>query len=108
MPPLSGDGGDAKLPASRDMDDNPSQTQYGLLKAWAEGHFTADWQGVPAYPTLEQIPLEQQPDALDKSALLPALAAPSIRGLRRPGLFVIRRFIPRPSVLTLRRMRRAI
>ena len=44
--------------------------QFSRMKLWSEGHFDADWTGapVPAVP-FNQIPLQEQPEALNRAAL---------------------------------------
>lgn len=69
MPPLSGDGGEARH-------GEPSTwlallpSQYAVMRRWAAGDFAADWTGAPppALP-LEAIQPAEQPAALDRAAL---------------------------------------
>ena len=52
--------------------------QYRWLEQWADGDFEADWpDGGPHFPArLEDLPLEEQPDALDRAALDECLGGP--------------------------------
>jgi hypothetical protein len=77
LPPYYGDGVD--LPAT-----NPRQwmavlpLQYQWLTQWAEGDFVADWPaaGLTFPATLEDLPLAEQPDALDRATLDECLGGP--------------------------------
>jgi hypothetical protein len=77
LPPYYGDG--VELPAA-----NPRQwmavlqTQHLWLRQWADGEFDADWPpgGVQFASQLEQIPLDEQPAALDRAALDECLGGP--------------------------------
>ena len=77
MPAYYGDG--IELPAA-----NPRQwmavlpIQYEWLRQWAEGDFDADWpEGGPSFAErLEELPLAEQPDALDRAALDECLGGP--------------------------------
>jgi hypothetical protein len=77
LPPYYGDGVD--LPAS-----NPRQwmavlpLQYEWLTQWAEGDFEADWPaGGLTFPArLEDLPLAEQPAALDRAVLDECLGGP--------------------------------
>lgn len=70
IPPLYGD--DLSFPA-----DSPQQwmsilpNQYDWLRQWAEGDFDADWPegGLRAPASLDEVPLADQPAALDRAAL---------------------------------------
>jgi len=71
LPPYYGDGVDLPTP------DDPRQwmavmpSQYGWLKQWADGDFEADWpaEGLRFPARLEDLPLAEQPGALDRAAL---------------------------------------
>lgn len=77
LPPYYGDGVD--LPAT-----NPRQwmavlpLQYDWLTQWAEGDFEADWPagGLTFPDRLEDLPVAEQPDALDRAALDECLGGP--------------------------------
>lgn len=74
-PWIYGDG--MQVPADQSPQQNASisQTQYGILKAWAGGAFVADWgQPAPVPRTLQEVPLAQQPAMLDRAALEHCLA----------------------------------
>ncbi len=71
LPPMYGDG--FVFPADNK---NPRQwltmtrLQYGWLKRWAIGDFKPDWSGqAPPTPSLEDLPIKEQPQALDQAAL---------------------------------------
>lgn len=77
IPPYYGDG--VELPAA-----NPRQwmavlpIQYAWLRQWADGDFAADWPaGGPRFAArLEDLPLAEQPDALDRAVLDECLGGP--------------------------------
>ena len=77
LPPYYGD--DVQLPAS-----NPRQwlavlpIQYAWLLQWANGDFEADWpEGGLTFPErVEDLPLTEQPAALDRAALDECLGGP--------------------------------
>ena len=77
LPPYYGDG--IELPAS-----NPRQwmailpLQYEWLTQWAAGDFEADWpEGGLTFPaTLEDLPIAEQPAALDRAVLDECLGGP--------------------------------
>jgi len=71
LPPLYGD--EITLPP---MPENPRKwltlprLNYEWLSRWAKGDFVDDWKDYPAAPErLEDLPLWEQPHALDKAAL---------------------------------------
>lgn len=68
MPQL---GGDAGSPANGDARTwlRVTQAQYSILSRWAAGDFVADWNGTPDAPTLEELPVSEQPAALVQAAL---------------------------------------
>jgi len=81
MPRLSGDDGDAKIgqPATW-FTVLPSQ--YEKLQRWANGQFTADWNGTPPIPpAFVDIPLQDQPAALNRAALEPCVGGPFYPGI---------------------------
>lgn len=53
-----------------------SATQYQFLQKWANGNFTSDWdpQAKPAASALADVPVSEQPDLVDRSALSFCLA----------------------------------
>jgi hypothetical protein len=60
-------------------------TQYGFLQQWATGKFVADWDPDAALPRcLSEVPLEQQPDALNKAALFYCMGGPFHPGGEMP------------------------
>jgi hypothetical protein len=77
LPPYYGDGVD--LPAT-----NPRQwmavlpIQYAWLLQWANGDFDADWPtgGLTFPATIDDLPLAEQPEALDRAALDECLGGP--------------------------------
>ena len=77
LPPYYGDGVD--LPAT-----NPRQwmavlpIQYAWLLQWANGDFDADWPagGLTFPEQLEDLPVAEQPDALDRAVLDECLGGP--------------------------------
>ena len=77
LPPYYGDGVD--LPAT-----NPRQwmavlpIQYAWLLQWANGEFDADWptDGLTFPATVDDLPLVEQPEALDRAALDECLGGP--------------------------------
>ena len=70
-----------------------TQWQYDILRAWADGNFTADWSGAAAPKTVEEYPLAEQPWALDYSALENTIGGPFHPGcemtwpMRQPILY---------------------
>lgn len=94
LPPYYGDG--ITLPA-----ENPRQwmavlpLQYEWLQQWAAGDFDADWPaGGLSFPTLlEDLPVEEQPAALDRAVLDECLGGPFHPGcemtwpMRLPSLY---------------------
>ena len=69
--------------------DNPSQAefaaltsyQYTMMERWAQGNFEADWNGEPAPVPFDELPLNQQPDALTRAALEGCIGAPFYPGI---------------------------
>ncbi|VAW68325.1 Lysine-epsilon oxidase antimicrobial protein LodA, partial [hydrothermal vent metagenome] len=55
--------------------------QYTLMKKWADGDFVADWNGPPVLPELHEIPLAEQPDALNSAALTACIGGPFYPGI---------------------------
>ncbi|HEU0301409.1 MAG TPA: LodA/GoxA family CTQ-dependent oxidase, partial [Longimicrobium sp.] len=55
---------------------------YEMMRQWAKGDFIDDWTGRPVPPaSLEEIPLQEQPDALTRAALEPVFG-----GAFHPGV----------------------
>lgn len=55
---------------------------YEMMRQWAHGDFEDDWKGPPPVPArLEDIPLQEQPDALTRAALEPVFG-----GAFHPGV----------------------
>ncbi|MDF3017849.1 MAG: hypothetical protein K0R44_3074, partial [Thermomicrobiales bacterium] len=77
LPPYYGDG--VALPAA-----NPRQwmavlpIQYAWLLQWANGDFDTDWPtgGLTFPATIDDVPLAEQPEALDRAALDECLGGP--------------------------------
>ena len=68
----SGGGGDMPMLNPQRGPGAPRLTdlQYKLMKRWAEGDFVSDWPGQPPAPRpLDEIPVQDQPRALDRAAL---------------------------------------
>ncbi|MGI8549207.1 MAG: LodA/GoxA family CTQ-dependent oxidase, partial [Dehalococcoidia bacterium] len=69
--------------------------QYDWLRQWAAGDFEADWPGadLSVAQRLEDLPLEEQPGALDRAALDECLGGPFHPGceltwpMRQPSLY---------------------
>ncbi len=94
LPPYYGDG--IALPAT-----NPRQwmavlpLQYEWLQQWAAGDFEADWpaDGLRFPARLEDLPIEEQPGALDRAVLDECLGGPFHPGcemtwpMRLPSLY---------------------
>jgi len=71
-----------------------TREQYRCLTAWAQGHFAADWHGVPAPARrIEDLPVATRPVALDEAALAACSGPPFHPGveatwpLRRPSMY---------------------
>lgn len=58
-----------------------SKQQYADMTAWATGDFDADWTDVPKPIPFDRLPVEQQPDALNRAALEPCIGAPFYPGI---------------------------
>ena len=68
--------------------------QYEIMRRWADGDFTPDWRGVPEVPqALAQLPLAEQPAALDRAAGDACVGGPFFPGIemtytsRDPALY---------------------
>jgi hypothetical protein len=56
--------------------------QYEVMRRWAEGDFTADWTGIVAVPqSLAQLPVADQPHALDRAAAEACVGGPFFPGI---------------------------
>jgi L-lysine epsilon oxidase C-terminal domain len=56
--------------------------QYEVMRRWAEGDFTADWTGIAAVPqSLAQLPVADQPHALDRAAAQACVGGPFFPGI---------------------------
>lgn len=58
-----------------------TQHQYDLMERWSEGQFEADWQGEPPTPAFDDIPVPDQPAALDRAALDACIGGPFFPGI---------------------------
>ena len=59
-----------------------TESQYRLMRMWSRGEFDADWTGhAPAPLPFDQIPLEDQPAALDQAALEACIGGPFFPGI---------------------------
>jgi hypothetical protein len=67
---LGGDRGDMPRLPGGDALVTLTEVQYKLMAKWASGEFEADWAGQPPkLPALDDIPIQDQPGALDRAAL---------------------------------------
>jgi hypothetical protein len=67
---LGGDRGDMPRLPGGDALVTLTEVQYKLMAKWASGEFEADWAGQPPkLPALDDIPIQDQPAALDRAAL---------------------------------------
>ncbi|MEH2329957.1 LodA/GoxA family CTQ-dependent oxidase [Nostoc sp.] len=81
MPQLSGDDGDVE-------EKDPKKwltvikSQYEVLKRWAEGNFENDWTGTSlTMLAFTEIPVKEQPSALDRAALEPCVGGAFFPGI---------------------------
>jgi hypothetical protein len=93
MPQLSGDEGDQ-------TEQDPTTwltllpSQYDKLRRWADGDFDADWPGSPLTPAFKDLPIKDQPAALNRAALEHSVGGPFFPGIemtyisRDPDLYV--------------------
>ncbi len=58
-----------------------TEYQYGMMEKWASGNFTADWAGEPVTVPFDDLPLDEQPDALTRAALEGCIGAPFFPGI---------------------------
>jgi peptidoglycan hydrolase-like protein with peptidoglycan-binding domain len=55
--------------------------QYEMMRRWALGGFTADWNGEPPERALEDLPLAERPAALTRAALEDCIGGPFFPGI---------------------------
>jgi hypothetical protein len=81
LPPFYGDAyGDYERVPQTGL--SVTRTQYGWLKAWAEGRFTVTpEESAPPPSRLEELPLPEQPHALDRAHLEDCLGGPFHPGI---------------------------
>jgi len=80
LPPLYGDTYSEYVDIGAvNLSDTP--TMYEDLRQWAEGNFISDWTGFPASPAFDQIPVAEQPAALDRAALEGIMGGPFHPGI---------------------------
>jgi hypothetical protein len=98
--PQGGGGNMPKLPAAaeRGLVVSLTQVQYDKMRRWAEGTFIADWLGEEPTPVpLEQLPVAEQPRALDRAILLTTVGAGRYPGIEagnvmlEPGTYDVKR-----------------
>ena len=58
-----------------------TEYQYAMMEKWANGDFTADWTGEPVPVPFENLPLDEQPDALTRAALEGCIGSPFFPGI---------------------------
>ena len=58
-----------------------TEYQYALMEKWSNGNFIADWTGAPAAVAFDDLPLNEQPDALTRAALEGCIGAPFFPGI---------------------------
>jgi hypothetical protein len=83
MPILSGDEGDT-IVGNPDTWLYVLESQYAMLEKWAAGNFASDWdpnKPIPPAPSLDQIPLGEQPSALTRGALEFCVGGPFFPGI---------------------------
>lgn len=80
MPLLNG-GLDPQNP-NRQIPMTLTPLQFRLMKYWQLGNFAADWPGSPPVPPpFGSIPVDQQPNALDRAALDACIGGPFFPGI---------------------------
>jgi hypothetical protein len=85
MPPMSGDDGDTR-PGSIKTWMKLHRFQYEDLRKWSEGNFISDWNesiNIDKFEdaSLEELPIEEQPMALDRAPLELCIGAPLFPGI---------------------------
>ena len=82
------------LDPNNSMSDMPSQLtdlQLELMDEWQTGQFSADWpDSPPVPPPFHEIPIAEQPAALDKAALDACIGGPFFPGIEA-GFMMARR-----------------
>ena len=58
-----------------------TNTQYGHLQHWVDGHFEPDWAGVPDLPDFDALPAAEQIEQLDRAGLHECLGGPFHPGI---------------------------
>ncbi len=96
MPPLSGDD-DEMNPGNFKSWMKLHMFQYEMLKRWAEGDFISDWNenleiAENKEKSLEVLPIEEQPFALDRAGLELSIGAPLIPGIEASHHFYKKEF----------------
>lgn len=81
MPLISGDEGDATVGAPATWLSLPARI-YDLMSLWAQGEFESDWVGEPQpAASIEALPLQDQPAALDRASLEFCVGGPFFPGI---------------------------
>jgi hypothetical protein len=85
--PILNDGVDPEDP-SKTLEASLTALQYERMKKWSLGAFASDWPGSPPAPQpLEGLPVERQPEALDRAALEFCIGGPFFPGIEGGYLF---------------------
>jgi hypothetical protein len=79
--------------------------QYRTLRAWAEGDFSDDRDGADAPRSLDELPLERRPEALDRAALESVLGGAFHPGIEAPWTLRTRSVWEKPFRLRVRSTR---
>ena len=67
-----------------------SDHQHRVITQWKDGEFDADWTGTEPSPVpFDDIPIEQQPDALNRAALQGCIGGPFFPGIETTYLMAI-------------------
>lgn len=69
--------------------DSLTPLQYRQIQKWANGDFLDDWVEEPQEVQFEDIPLEEQPSALDKAALQACIGGPFFPGIESTYLMAL-------------------
>jgi hypothetical protein len=81
MPRLNA-GLDPDDPTARPRPPTLTDHQYIVMRDWKDGLFEADWPGAPPTPPgFEQIPVMEQPAALDRAGLESCVGSPFFPGI---------------------------
>ena len=93
IPPVYGDGMDLPPHDPRQWL-SVTRLQYEMLRQWAEGDFVPDWTALAKPPQhVEELPLQEQPEAIDIAALDNTIGGPFHPGcemtwpLRQPIMY---------------------